>query len=201
MSELTSLMLSQLGETAVGVGGSISQAGALRASQDASSGWSRLQQEQALRAGDLAGSRARAQYGQLESRQRVGYAASGLSLASGSAQTVMGETRALGDIERLRIQQDAYNQALGLRAQDTANRYQTSQAISSKYIGLGANVAGAGLKLADTAYKYDQENKKLTSAQQRERNRIADTPYYTPTSSQQVESALDELIRLGGKTK
>jgi hypothetical protein len=151
--------------TAAGVGNSISNAQALRGQQqyanamtDVNSEWSRIQQSQLTQNASLAGSAARSGYNRLASTQRAAFAANGVNVNTGSAGAVQSETRALGQIERLQIQQAAYNQAIGLRAENLAavgqNRMRqiaVRQGINASYINAGAQV-GAGLVRGAAAY-------------------------------------------------
>jgi hypothetical protein len=178
MGELSGLLLSQGAGTIAGVGNSISNAQALRGQQQyanamtgVNSQWSQIQQNQVIQRGYIAGSRADAQYNALAGSQRAAFAANGVAVGSGSAASIQGETRALGEIERLQIQQTAYAQALGLKAENLAavgqNRMRqiaVRQGINASYAGAASQV-GQGLIKGAVAYdKYQGLSKAPPSA-------------------------------------
>lgn len=178
MGELDGLLLTQGTGAAAGVGYSIANAQALRGQQqyanaatNINSEWSRIQQAQVLQNGSLAGSRARQGYQNLASTQRAAYAANGVNVNSGSAAQVQSETRALGEIERLQIQQAAYNQALGIQAENLAaigqNRMRqiaVRQGINSSYINAAAQAGGGLIRGANAYSRYQGLNKAPASA-------------------------------------
>jgi hypothetical protein len=150
-----------------GIGNAYSQSQALRGQQiyangmtDVNSGWNRFGQGQILMNGSLAGSRARAQYQNLASTQRAAMAANGVNVNSGSAAQVQSETRTLGEIERLQIQQVALNQALGLKAENLAavgqNRMRQIATRNNINQGYSAAASNAGRSLVQAAYLYDR---------------------------------------------
>ncbi len=167
MGELGALIAMQGVSTAASAANTYSQNQAARGQQgfanamtDVNTGWSNLQQAQLLARGDIAGSRARLGYQQLAGSQRAAYAGSGVDVRSGSAGAIQSESRALGEIERLEIQRQAFNQALGLKAENAAavsqNRMRqiaVRNGINQSYGRMGTEIGGALLR---TGYAIDR---------------------------------------------
>ncbi len=168
MGELAPLLISQGVGAAAGAANTYGQAQAARGQQSYSnamtqvnSGWNAMDQRNVLARGDIAGSRARAGYNQLAGQQRAAFAGNGVDVNSGSAAAVQSETRALGEIERMQIQQQAYAQALGLKSENLAavgqNRMRqiaTKNAINQSYASAAMNVGQAGVRAAYYADRY-----------------------------------------------
>ncbi len=167
MGELSGLLISQGIGAAAGVGNAYSQSQAQRGQQiyangmtGVNTGWNNFQQGQLLQNSSIAGSRARTQYDNLASTQRAAFAANGVNVNSGSAGQVQSETSALGDIERLQIQQAAFNQAMGLKADNLAavgqNRMRQIATRNNINQGYSAAASNVGRSMVQAGYMYDR---------------------------------------------
>jgi len=99
-----------------------------------------MQSDDALARGDAASKQAADRANQVRGAQRVGFAAQGVALDSGSAQDVQQETARLGALDALTVKNNAQREAWGYRIQ--ANQYLAS---GEQAVMAGRNSAGATL--------------------------------------------------------
>lgn len=108
--------------------------------------------QDAIRRGGVASAKARGEGTQLIGTQRVGYAASGVDVSSGSALETQVETRALTEEEALLIKADAARDAWGYRTQGLAYGQQAKLAASAgRQAVAGGFLTGAGQVLGGVA--------------------------------------------------
>lgn len=124
------MAVSSLAGGAAGLGGSISQAQAIRAQgayqksvglQNAR--MSELSAQQSLERGQLLAASQGIRTGKILGAERAAYANQGVDVNSGSAAQVQADTSKMGALDRLTIQNNAARQALGYRIQGVNDRY------------------------------------------------------------------------------
>lgn len=95
-------------------------------------------------AGDFNQTMAVEQGNQIQAQQRVGYAAGGVDVSSGSAQRVQASTAAAAKLDAEQIRKNAFDQAFGLITQgNEITRQGASAKQASRFAALGS-ILGAG---------------------------------------------------------
>lgn len=149
MAALTAAMLAlTAAQTAQGVLGARRAAGAAKAQgnyagavDDRDAQFADQQAADALDRGNTAALRAGGRSAQLAGAQRAGYAAQGLNVNTGSAADVQADSRALGALDALTIQNNARREAWGYQVQGADYRAR----------GQLARMAGSNEAAADNA--------------------------------------------------
>lgn len=93
------------------------------------------------------------QVNQVVGQQKVGYAASGVDVSSGSAAAVTAETYKIGFEDMSTIKNNAYLEAMGFRQQAANYRTAGAQALKGAQNSANASILRGGLAVADTLYK------------------------------------------------
>ena len=159
-SALLPIMLGAQGVAAgAGVGSSFAQAGALRAQGRAERASLRFgtevadrQAASALRRGNLEAAAVRREAKRTLGAQRASFGASGLDLTAGSAAELQQETQALGALDVLTVQNNAFREAWGFRAraQDLRSRTRYSR-VESRAASRATLVTGGAQFVGDIA--------------------------------------------------
>lgn len=105
-----------------------------------------LQAEDAIQRGRLAAARARGQAKDVASAQRVGFAGQGVESTSGTAREILAETKALGELDRIQIEANAYREAFGLRSEAVELRARGRMVRGAAKFGAAQTILGGGLQ-------------------------------------------------------
>lgn len=99
------------------------------------------------------------QVNQVVGQQKVGYAASGVDVSSGSAAAVTAETYKIGFEDMSTIKNNAYLEAMGFRQQAANYRTAGAQALKGAQNSANASILRGGLAVAGTLYNNGYFNK------------------------------------------
>jgi len=92
------------------------------------------------------------QVNQVVGQQKVGYAASGVDVSTGSAAAVTAETYKIGFEDMTTIKNNAYLEAMGYRQQAANYRTAGAQAVKGAQNAANASILRGGLAVASTIY-------------------------------------------------
>lgn len=92
------------------------------------------------------------QVNQIVGQQRVGYAASGVDVSTGSAAAVTAETFKIGFEDMNTIKNNAYLEAMGFRQQAANYRTAGEQAVKGAQNAANTSILKGGLAVAGTLY-------------------------------------------------